>query len=319
MKPTKNSFSNTISTRSTLSLDQAPDPNQFIQQLRVETKKILSSFTFTPDHKPLRHHYDLLSIQEWAEHDLKINGIHAPLWVRPHPFIDNSYELVAGQRRLLGATHIALDTVPVRVFDWSNRQAFDAAMAENANREDFTPLEEADHIYTILSRELNISDQTEVTAILSRVYNEIKGKIKNVDDTCPYRDIVTRVFDSYGRISFSTFIRSRATLHKLPEEILTTIRNGELPFSTALQVSTIKDDEQRNELLSHAIGNQLSLSDLKEYVKSAKKTSSSISNASFVKRLKIINSMTSKLELTDDQSAKAEKLIKQLEKLLNIQ
>jgi ParB family transcriptional regulator, chromosome partitioning protein len=108
----------------------------------VSISQIICSFTFVPDSKPVRYYYDPDELEQWAYNDIKINGIRSALWVRPHPHHPGKYELVAGLRRLKAAELIGLTEIPIKVFDWDNDTAFQAAIAENSNRRDFSALEE---------------------------------------------------------------------------------------------------------------------------------------------------------------------------------
>lgn len=318
--PNKPSISQSVDGRQiTKSLASEPEishGDRSQELLEIDVSKILTTFSFSPGRKPLRHYYDQAAIEQWAENDLKLNGIRSPLWVRPHPTQDNVYELIAGQRRLKAAQYLDLRYVPARVFDWDNRQAFEAAMAENANREDFTALEEADHIFTILARELRINDPVEITTILNRHYNNLRGNIKQVgEDDVIRKEIVDRVFNSYGRITFATFYRTRLSLLKLPSDVLTTVRAGDLPFSTALEIVKVKDESERGKLLSDAVNQKLSLVDVKKYASKANQRPKA-TNTEISKRLNSIKKTLVGKQLSEDDSTKLEKLVKQIEKML---
>ncbi len=69
-------------------------------------------------------------------------GIIQPLIVRQRA--EGGYILIAGERRWRAAQRAALDRVPVVVQDISDREAFEAAIVENVQREDLNPIEEAE-------------------------------------------------------------------------------------------------------------------------------------------------------------------------------
>jgi ParB family chromosome partitioning protein len=70
-----------------------------------------------------------------AEH-----GMLQPLIVRP-PREDGKYELVAGERRWRAARKAGLDSVPVIVWEASDREALELALVENLQREDLPALD----------------------------------------------------------------------------------------------------------------------------------------------------------------------------------
>ncbi len=69
-------------------------------------------------------------------------GVVQPLIVRP--LGDNKYEIVAGERRWRAAQAAQLHEVPVVIRDMTDRQALEVSLLENIQRQDLTPLEEAE-------------------------------------------------------------------------------------------------------------------------------------------------------------------------------
>ena len=70
-------------------------------------------------------------------------GVLQPVLVRRHPDEADCWELVAGERRWLAAQRAGLREIPAIVHDLSDREALEAAIVENVQRQDLTPLEEA--------------------------------------------------------------------------------------------------------------------------------------------------------------------------------
>lgn len=71
-------------------------------------------------------------------------GVLQPVLVRRHPDEAGCWELVAGERRWLAAQRAGLHELPAIVHDLSDREALEAAIVENVQRQDLTPLEEAE-------------------------------------------------------------------------------------------------------------------------------------------------------------------------------
>jgi ParB family transcriptional regulator, chromosome partitioning protein len=239
------------------------------EEITVDSSLVEMSFTFTPNHRPLRHHYDMERIKAWASSDIQKNGVLTALWVRPHPSKKGVYELVAGMRRLLAAQFINV-TVPIKVFKWSNDEAYAASLSENANREDFTALEEVDLILALLSNGLQLK-VPEVIKALYKIDNEDKGKSPREPEKEGIRSKVLEIFDAYGQIRFSTFVTKRLNLINCKPEILDKIRTGAISCTAGMEISKVKDKNDCETLLSMALDNNLTVSQIKNYVRGLSK------------------------------------------------
>ena len=71
---------------------------------------------------------------------VKSHGILQPLVVR---HVGDHYELIAGERRLRAAQSAGLKSVPIRVVDFNDQQAYEATLVENIQRSDLNPIEKA--------------------------------------------------------------------------------------------------------------------------------------------------------------------------------
>lgn len=86
---------------------------------------------------------------------IREKGIIQPLVVRP---LDKgmgelgmgTYEIIAGERRWRAARTLNLETVPVVVRDYTDREALEVALIENIQRDDLTPVEEAEGYQRLL-------------------------------------------------------------------------------------------------------------------------------------------------------------------------
>ncbi len=224
------------------------------------------TFSFTSDRKPVRHYYDQEELKQWAEVDIKVNGIQSPLWVRPLPGgNDSEYELVAGLRRYLAAEILGLENVPAIICRWSDEQAFQASLSENINRRDFTCLEHLDGTLKLLASKLDTTVET-VIKLLYRMNNEAKRTNQNVLVNPEY-EVVKAEFEFLGQISWQSFVSTRLPLINKPEEILGAIRQGKIQYTKGLEISKIKDAHKRQELLQLAISEKLSLNEIKEHIK----------------------------------------------------
>jgi ParB family chromosome partitioning protein len=95
--------------------------------------------------------------QEIAElcESIKALGVLQPILVRPWA---GGYQIVAGERRFRAATRAGLSQVPVIIKELSDRDTFEVALVENAQRLNLNPIEEA-RGYQRLMDEFNLSAQ----------------------------------------------------------------------------------------------------------------------------------------------------------------
>ena len=104
--------------------------------------------------QPRRHFAD--AELDGLAQSIREKGIVQPLLVRP--IIDEAadFELVAGERRWRAAQRVGLHEVPVVIRPLGDSEALEIALVENLQREDLSPLEEAE-AYSRLTREFGRS------------------------------------------------------------------------------------------------------------------------------------------------------------------
>ncbi len=90
-----------------------------------------------------RRRFDEADIRGLAD-SVREKGILQPLIVRSDPEITGSYEIVVGERRWRAAQLAQLHEIPVVVRELSDGEALEIALVENIQREDLSPLEEAE-------------------------------------------------------------------------------------------------------------------------------------------------------------------------------
>ena len=75
---------------------------------------------------------------------IREKGVLQPLLVRPLTGQEADFELVAGERRWRAAQRVGLHEVPVIIRPMADSEALEIALVENLQREDLSPLEEAE-------------------------------------------------------------------------------------------------------------------------------------------------------------------------------
>jgi ParB family chromosome partitioning protein len=110
---------------------------------RVRLSKMVPIELVHPGPFQPRHNFDHEQLQALAD-SVRQNGILQPILVRRHPQTPNAFEIVAGERRWRAAQLAKLHEVPVIIRELGDREALELAIVENVQRQDLSPLEEAD-------------------------------------------------------------------------------------------------------------------------------------------------------------------------------
>ena len=107
--------------------------------------KMVRVSAIEPNRGQPRKEFDSESLSELAD-SIREHGVLQPLLVRRMPgasLDEESYQLVAGERRWRAARMAGLSEVPVVVREMSEAEVLEFALIENLQREDLNPLEEA--------------------------------------------------------------------------------------------------------------------------------------------------------------------------------
>jgi len=104
---------------------------------------------------------------------IKHNGVLQPILVRR---VDDRYELVYGHRRYEAAKRAKLSRIPAVVRKLSDREILLISIIENVQREDLTPIEEA-NAYRKLNTEFNLT-QEEIAERVGKARPTITNKMR---------------------------------------------------------------------------------------------------------------------------------------------
>ena len=110
---------------------------------RVRLSKMVPIELVHPGRFQPRHNFDETQLEALAD-SIRTNGILQPILVRRHPQTPNSFEIVAGERRWRAAQIARLHEVPVIIREIADGEALELALVENVQRQDLSPLEEAE-------------------------------------------------------------------------------------------------------------------------------------------------------------------------------
>lgn len=177
-----------------------------------------------------RRTFDQGALKELAA-SIKKSGVFQPIILRqPDPAVER-YELVAGERRFRASKLAKQSTIPAIVRAMSDEQMMEVAVLENLQREDLTPLEEA-QAYQTLMEKLSLT-QAQVAAKL--------GKSR------PY---------------IANYLR----LLGLPAPIKEALNAGQLSMGQARTILGLKNKRQLTQLANRAVKQNLTVRQLEKIV-----------------------------------------------------
>ena len=244
--------------------------------------------------KQPRRSFDPIKLQQLVESVRKF-GILEPLIVRPLSNETNeTYELVAGERRYKAAIEVGLTNVPVVVREMSEKEAFELALLENLQRDDLNPIDETEGLLDLLCETLELS-QAKVISVLNKAASaERRGQ--EIADNVTRNNIekIDEIFLTVGRINRESFRSNRLPILNLPIDVLTFLRKGDLEYTKAKVIAKIGDQKLRQKLMRQVVKEGLSLSELKKRVTLLTEgDSASVKPFDIKKELKSISSIKS--------------------------
>lgn len=139
-----------------------------------------------------RKHFDQVKLQELAD-SIQAAGVHQPVLVRPLPAsrMEDTFrsrkpgaqlpthELVAGERRWRACAIAGVSRIPAMVKPMTDAQVLECQIVENLQRDDLTPLEEADG-YQALIEATGIAKE-DIGARIGRSRTYVYGRLKLLD------------------------------------------------------------------------------------------------------------------------------------------
>ena len=98
--------------------------------------------------------FDEKALEELAE-SIKEHGVFQPIIVKPSI---KGYEIIAGERRVKASILAGLTEIPAIIREFNDTEMMEIALLENLQREDLTPIEEA-NAYKKISETLNLTQE----------------------------------------------------------------------------------------------------------------------------------------------------------------
>jgi ParB family chromosome partitioning protein len=186
----------------------------------------VSIHEIVPNPEQPRRHFDEEALGLLAD-SIRRHGLLQPLVVRR---IAGSYELIAGERRLRAATRAGLERVPVVVREARAEDRLELALIENVQRENLTPLEEAE-AYRLLIDERGFT-QDEIaervgksrpavtnTLRLLGLPDTVKAQLENGELTAGHARAVLAIEGVTEQVTFAREIVSRRLTKSQAEHV----------------------------------------------------------------------------------------------------
>lgn len=198
---------------------------------------------------------------------IKEKGVIQPIIVRKAS--NNSYELIAGERRWRASRMAGLTSIPALVKDAAPVEALELALIENIQREDLNPLETAEAFQRLIS-DFNLThddlskkvgkDRATVSNYLRilKLPAEVKKWIAEDSLTMGHAKAILQVEDESLRIRIAKKVIDSGLSVRETEALS---RKGPAVFATHVAVKASKDPQiaSLEEKLMHSLGTKVHL------------------------------------------------------------
>ncbi len=185
---------------------------------------------------PYQARREFPALAELAE-SIKSLGFVTRLRVRPDPQQADMFQLVYGERRLRAAQQAGLTSVPCEIATHSDAELLEIGLAENIQRRDLNPLEEA-HAFRTMCDDWGYS----IRGLAERL-----GKDKS-------------------------YIESRLALLRAPDDVQEMVQQRPDTIRAAREIARLDDAAQRQPLIAGVLAGDLSKDEVREQVRTAAPT-----------------------------------------------
>lgn len=142
--------------------------------MKKNTYKFIDINRISPNKDQPRTHFEDEKIQELAE-SIKVNGLLQPIVVRPYGGF-KQYQIVVGERRYRACKLAGIKEVPVLIQKLNDEETANAALVENIQRENLSPIEEALAYASIMDSQ-NLT-QAQVAEKMGKKQSTIANKLR---------------------------------------------------------------------------------------------------------------------------------------------
>lgn len=200
--------------------DEEKEADEKVEELQLDEIR--------PNPYQPRKNFDEENLKDLSD-SIRKNGVFQPIIVRKSSVM--GYEIIAGERRFRASKLAGKDSIPAIVRAIDDEQMMEVAVLENLQREDLSPLEEAE-AYSTLMKNLKIT-QSELSERL--------GKSR------PYIANYLRLLD-------------------LPKEVKAFVQDGKLSMGQARTLLALKDKDKLVELAKKTVKENYTVRQLEQIV-----------------------------------------------------
>ena len=196
-----------------------------------------------PNRSQPRKEFDEQALSELAE-SISAHGLLQPLLVRPLPL--GGYEIVAGERRYRACRMAGLTEVPVIIRELTESETMELALIENLQREDLTPLEEAEG-YAVLLNEHHFT-QEEIAQSMGKSRPAIANALRLLKLPESVRELLRDGSISAGHARALLTLDSEEAMLTVAEEIIKkdlSVRQTESLCKKPVKVKTEEKSEKQ--------------------------------------------------------------------------
>lgn len=237
-----------------------------------ENKKIqdLSLDKIEPNQFQPRRQFSDDSIKELAQ-TIKKDGLLQPIVVRKKA--EDSYEIIAGERRYRAVKSLGLEKIPAIVKNMEDEQAASLALIENLQRENLNPIDEAKAYVNLMK--INDLTQTKLAQEMGKSQSYVANKMRLLKLTPKVQSYLVsgEISARHGRALINLSEKDQG---RVVDEILAnnlTVKETEQIAQNVEQYFAQKDNKQnKTKRLNHRIPKDLKvqINTIKQAIKLAK-------------------------------------------------
>ena len=141
---------NTVNTQKSQQNESVKPVESLNNQFTTEAQKMVESGEIKyiplgniyPNENQPRKNFKEEQLRELAK-SIEKNGVLQPILVRFKKGSHNTFEIIAGERRWRAANFAGVREIPAIIKDISDKESFEIGLIENLQRENLSPIEEA--------------------------------------------------------------------------------------------------------------------------------------------------------------------------------
>lgn len=200
-------------------------------ETKPESKTTIKISRISPRGDQPRKNFDENALQVLAD-SISTHGVIQPIVVREVGMLDDTYEIIAGERRWRAAKMAGLDEIPAVIMTGDDLKVAEVALIENVQRKDLNPIEEALAYKTLIER-FGLK-QEEVAAQAGKSRSAVANMLR---------------------------------LLELPDEVLELVQNERISMGHARAILGLEDEEKMLPLAEMTAEKELSVREVETLVR----------------------------------------------------